>query len=346
MQQALMLAKRGCLSVSPNPMVGCVIVKKGRIIGQGWHMQPGKAHAEINALANAKASVEGATAYVTLEPCCHHGKTGPCTQALIEAKIARVVIATLDPNPKVQGKGVKALQSKGIDVKIGVLVNEAKVVNKIFFYYQAHHKPYVIGKWALSLDGYMNVSPGDSKAISGKSSQKEVHDLRNICDAIIVGKGTILEDDPQLTVRESSSVYPKHPLRVIISTTANLPLSAKVFNCKKAQTILFTSTLADEKRLNELQVKGVECVVLPVNEQQQISMNTILLELAKRGVTSVLVEGGRMLHQAFFKEGLVNEVHSYMAPFVIGGFSEKQPVNVDEIQCVGRDLQLIAQFRR
>ncbi|WP_157966596.1 bifunctional diaminohydroxyphosphoribosylaminopyrimidine deaminase/5-amino-6-(5-phosphoribosylamino)uracil reductase RibD [Fastidiosibacter lacustris] len=345
MQQALMLAKRGCLSVSPNPMVGCVIVKNGCIIGEGWHEYAGGNHAELNALIAAGEKAKGSCVYVTLEPCCHVGRTGACTEALIKAEVKKVVIASIDPNQLVAGKGINHLQQVGIEVIVGLLQQEAARLNKIFFYYHQTKLPYVITKWGMSLDGELQVKAGDVKQITNKASQKMVHNLRNQLDAIMVGHNTVVDDDPRLTVRMSDSKIIKHPLRVVISKSADLPIDAHVFNTAIVPTILFTSQYANPQALEALKSKNVECIVMPLNSQQKIDLKQVLKVLADKGITSLLVEGGRTLLNNFFSEGLVNEVHSFIAPVIINGCNKKQTLDISEQNFIASDYYCKGEIR-
>ncbi len=344
MSQALVLARRGRLSVSPNPMVGCVIVKSGQIIGEGWHRFAGDKHAEIHALDQAGENAKNASVYVTLEPCCHFGKTGPCTDALIKAQVVKVVVATLDPNPEVSGKGVKRLQDAGIVVELGLMQQEAISLNKIFFHYHQTHLPYVIAKWGMSLDGHMTTHLNDSKQITDQASKREVHNLRNQVDAIIVGRKTVVADNPKLTVRMTDSQMIKHPSRVVLSKTADLPLNAVLFNDKTAKTIVFTSHLADKQTLYALQDKGVECIEVALNKDHELDLHEVLTVLAAKEISSVLVEGGQTLLNAFFSANLVNEVQAYIAPVIICEFRQKVVVNIKEMGFLKADYYCIAEM--
>ena len=323
MSQALIIAKRGRLSVSPNPVVGCIIVKNSEIIGEGWHRFLGDKHAEIHALDQAGNKAENSTVYVTLEPCCHIGRTGACTEKLIKAKVCKVVIASVDPSTKVSGKGIKRLQQAGIIVSVGLMQEESREMNPIFFHYHNHHLPYVIAKWGMSLDGEMTTNVNDVKQITGKESQIQVHNLRNQVDAIIVGKNTVIEDNPKLTVRVTDAKFIKHPVRVVLSKTAKLPLDAAIFNDKVVETIVFTSYLSDRKITDALRYKGIECIVVALNRDQELNLVEVLKILATRGISSVLVEGGKTILDSFFSTNLVNEVQSYISPVIISNLEKK-----------------------
>lgn len=341
MSQALVLAKRGALTVSPNPMVGCVIVKNGQIIGEGWHRFAGDKHAEIHALDQAGDSAQGATVYVTLEPCCHVGRTGACTERLITAQVAKVVVASVDPNPQVAGKGIKRLQQAGIVVETGLMCYEATAMNKIFFHYHTHKRPYVIAKWGMSLDGQMVTHPQDNKQITNQTSQQQVHNLRNSVDAIMIGRQTLIEDNPSLTVRYSKAEFIKHPLRIVLSKTCQLPCDATLFN-DGIESLVISSDLADQDTLDALERKGIECIKVSLN-QGETDLEEVLKVLAQRGITSVLVEGGRTLLNAFFETQLVDEVQSYIAPMIIADFNHKKRINIkdngflnNDYYCMGR----------
>ncbi|MSU75001.1 MAG: bifunctional diaminohydroxyphosphoribosylaminopyrimidine deaminase/5-amino-6-(5-phosphoribosylamino)uracil reductase RibD [Candidatus Magasanikbacteria bacterium] len=283
MSRALELAEQGAGWVAPNPLVGAVIVKDGQIIGEGYHATYGEAHAEVIALKNAAArgeNVAGATLYVTLEPCNHTGKQPPCTKAILESKIAHVVFAAPDPNQDVAGGGAVKLRSAELIVEDGMLVTEARYQNRIYFHWIAHHKPYVVAKVAVSKNNKLTAREGARTAISGPEAWEFVQTLRQRCDAIMVGARTVKIDNPELTVRSQKITRPRNPLRVIISGQATIPPDAKIFNDKN--TLVLTSNA-------------------------QITVATILRELARRNITSVLVEGGARLLQHFFKSGLVNE---------------------------------------
>lgn len=345
MSQALMLAQRGRLSVSPNPMVGCIIVKNGQIIGEGWHRFAGDKHAEIHALDQAGKNSKDSTLYVTLEPCCHHGRTGACTEQLIKAQVAKVIIASIDPNPKVSGKGVKCLQDFGIEVETGLMRQEAIRLNKIFFYYYEYKLPYVIAKWGMSLDGQMITHYDDSKQITNKASQKQVHNLRNQVDAIIVGRQTVLDDNPKLTVRMSDAQFIKHPLRVVLSKKADLPIDVNLFNDKIVETMVFTSDIADKKKLCILQNQGIKCIKVSLNKNGELNLYEVLHVLAKKGISSVLVEGGPTLRNAFFSANLVSEVQTYLGAVIVGKFNQKVGIEVQEDGVLQGDYYFIGLVR-
>jgi diaminohydroxyphosphoribosylaminopyrimidine deaminase / 5-amino-6-(5-phosphoribosylamino)uracil reductase len=306
MLQALELAERGRGWVEPNPLVGAVVVQGDRIVGAGWHEKYGQAHAEVNALAAAGDAARGATLHVTLEPCCHHGKTPPCTQAVLRSGVARVVTAMLDPFPEVAGQGASLLRAAGVAVEVGLCEAEARRLNAPYLKLLATHRPYVHAKWAMSLDGKIATSTGDSKWISGEASRRRVHALRGRMDAIVVGIGTVLADDPLLTARPAG---PRTATRVVLDTQGRLPP-----DCQLAQTAheapLLVATAVDGD--------VGERLVLPV-EQGRVSVTVLLDELGRRRMTNVLVEGGAEVLGSFFEARAVDEVWVFVAPRIIGG---------------------------
>ena len=320
MSHALNLAENGRLSVSPNPMVGCVVVKDNQIIGEGFHVCAGEAHAEINALAGVEA--KGATVYVTLEPCCHHGRTPPCTDALIKAGIKQIYVPCLAPNPLVPGKGVQALEQAGITVHVGLQKTEAKKLNEIFFHYIMHKKPFVIAKWAMSLDGKTRVNAEDNKKISNANSHQHSHGLRQQVDAILVGSKTVLHDDPMLTVRLNEKH--KQPLRVVLASRGQLPFHLNIFDKTKSNTLVVTTDNVDPTWQTQAKEKNIDVFIAKKNQHEQIDLSSLLTELGRREITSLLVEGGMRIHESFFNENLVNQVHVYLAPAIIGALDKKQ----------------------
>ena len=311
MRHALKLARRGTGKTSPNPVVGAVLVRAGKIIGEGWHKRAGGPHAEVFALADGKA--RGATLYVTLEPCCTHGRTPPCTDAIIAAGIRRVVVAATDPNPKHTRRGFSQLRRAGIQVTTGVLAREATALNAAFNKWITTGKPLVIAKAALSLDGKMATQTGDSKWITSDAARREAHKLRASADAIIVGAGTVLADNPQLTLRHG--VRGRQPWRVVVDSQGRSPLAAKLFkDANRHRTIVCTSNLSAAKWRQSLALLGVIVLVLPVRK-----LPVLLAELGRMEITSVLVEGGSELLGAFFDTGLVDQVAFFFAPKIIAG---------------------------
>lgn len=329
MSHALRLASGGQCTISPNPMVGCVIVQNGTIVGSGFHQKAGQAHAEIIALNNADEKSQQATMYVTLEPCCHFGKTPPCVHAIIKARIKKVIVACIDPNPLVSGKGIEALRKAGIIVEIGINEKEAIELNKIFFHYIKHKKPFVISKWAMSLDGKTVVHENDDKQISGLKSHYHTHALRHQTDAILIGAHTAIHDDPALTVRflEQDRKIEKQPVRIILCGHHSMPSQLKIFNTSESKTILVV-TEKTKYLFQHHQSRNTEILTLPENSDHTISLPDLLTALGKKEIASVLVEGGMLVHNNFFKENIVNETHIYLSPYFIGDLNHKKPMKI------------------
>src|SRR3990167_6257782 len=327
MSLALNLAEQGRFSVSPNPMVGCVIVKNNKIIGQGYHQRAGEPHAEILALRDAGDAAKGATAYVTLEPCCHQGRTPPCRNALLSAGIKKIYVASIDPNPLVAGKGIHLLRAAGIDVEAGLLEKKAKQLNEIFFHYIIHKRPFVIAKWAMSLDGKTCVNTLDSKQISGIKANAHTHQLRREVDAILVGANTLCEDDPELTARSADGNVIKHLTKIILAGKNRIPHHLNVFkNTSFGKTIIATSNEKHKEWFAPLLSEKIELLMLPKNKNGYPSLTVLLDELGKKEITSILVEGGMTTHQHFFAENLVNKIHVYLSPILIGTLQKKRPL--------------------
>ncbi len=319
MRRALELAERGRGTVSPNPLVGCVLVKNGSVIGEGWHERAGEAHAEVRALAAAGDAARGATAYVTLEPCAHTGRTGPCTEALIGAGIARVVVASLDPNPAVNGRGVERLRAQGISVEIGLLRATAETQNEVFRTAQLLRRPFVLYKTAMSLDGKIAVRTGRSRWITGPSARQRVHQWRAELDAVAVGVNTLLLDDPTLTAREPAG---RTPLKVVFDSVARTPPTAKLFAPDEAgvpaRVVIYCTSEAPQSRVAALESVGAT-VVRTSSERGRPVVAAVLSDLLARGVTSVLLEGGGTLAWDFFAHGFVDKVAWFIAPKLLGG---------------------------
>ena len=314
MREALRVAKNAIGRTSPNPLVGAVIVRDGKIIAEGWHRQAGTPHAEIHALNMAGNLAEGATLYVTLEPCSHFGRTPPCANAIVNAKISRVVIAVTDPNPKVAGRGIEILRSAGIDVTVGVLENESRKLNEFFLKWITKKIPFVTAKFACSLDGKIATVGGESKWISGEESLKFTHRLRDIHDAIMVGIGTVLADNPSLTTRFDGG---KNPVRVIVDSSAKTPLYSNVLRDGAARTIIAVTSNAPKEKISSLENLGAEIIFAGDNEK--VDLQILMKSLAEKEITSVLVEGGGTLHFSLLKLGLVDKVCAFVAPKIIGG---------------------------
>ena len=324
MLQAIQLAKQGEGWTNPNPMVGAVIVKNGRIIGKGYHKKCGELHAERNAIASLTESAEGATIYVTLEPCCHYGKTPPCTEAIIEQKIKRVVIGSRDPNPKVSGKGIKMLQEAGIEVIEDFMREECDRLNPVFFHYITTKTPYVVMKYAMTLDGKIATKTGASKWITGEAARAEVQHMRHRYMGIMAGIGTVLADDPMLNVRVEGW---KSPIRILCDSGLRIPLDGQIVkSAGKYRTIVAyadsENTEAKRKRLHEM---GVETICCP-DENNQVDLKKLMKYLGEEGIDSILLEGGGTLNDSALRAGIVQEVQAFMAPKLFGGMNSKTPV--------------------
>ncbi len=325
MQLAIELAKKGVGKVNPNPLVGAVIVKDQQILGKGYHEQYGGLHAEPNAINNAIENgkyLGGSTIYVTLEPCCHQGKTPPCTEAIISSGIKKVVIGTLDPNNLVAGKGVHRLQQAGVEVIIGILKNECKKLNKVFFHYIQTQTPYVIMKYAMTLDGKIATSGGESKWITGERARAIVHGYRNKYSAIMVGVNTVIADDPHLTCRSVSGG--RNPIRVICDTNLRTPVDSNVIQtARSTRTIIATCT-----RINHIRYikAGCEVVVVGKSSSGHVDMNDLMKRLGELGIDSLLIEGGSTLNFSAIESRIVHRVKAFISSKIFGGDGAKTAV--------------------
>lgn len=322
MREAIELAERGRGWTAPNPVVGAVIVKDGRIIGRGYHRRCGEAHAERNALADCREDPAGATLYVTLEPCCHYGRTPPCTEAILEAGIGRVVIGAADPNPLVAGKGIKLLGQQGVRVEAGVLRGLCEEQNRIFFHYIKTGRPYVTFKYAMTLDGKIATASGASKWITGEAAREQVQRLRYERRGIMVGVGTVLADDPRLNCRLPDG---RDPVRIICDTGLRTPPDAGIVRTAGRQTTIIATACGDAGRQEGYKRAGCELLVLP-RQEDGIDLQALMEALGKRGIDSILLEGGGTLGAAALRAGIVQEVYAYIAPKVFGGAGAKTPV--------------------
>lgn len=340
MAEALRLAEKARGRTSPNPMVGAVLVKEGRIIGKGYHTKAGAPHAEIEAFQNAQEDPRGVTLYVTLEPCCMHGKTPPCTEAIIQAGIRRVVAAMVDPDPRVSGKGIQQLREAGIQVDVGILEDRARRLNEAFITYQTTGLPFVISKFAMSLDGKIATKTGDSKYITNEQSRAYVHRLRDQVDAIMVGIGTVMADNPLLTTRLPSA-RGQHPHRIIVDTNLSIPLSAKVVtDLSEADTTIFTAEAVDRKKAEQLRERGVSIHSVAYDQHGRLDLRQIFEHLGKRNILSVLLEGGAKLNGSAFLSRLVDKVLVFIAPMIIGGKDARSPVEGSGIEALGDAVRL------
>jgi len=339
MQLALEQARLGLGMVNPNPLVGAVIVKNDKVIGTGYHAFFGGPHAEVNAVNNASQSVDGATIYVTLEPCSHHGKTPPCTDLLIKSRFKRVVVAAIDPNPLVSGKGIALLQHAGIDVTTGILEAEALEMNRVFNKFITKGQPYVIMKSAMSLDGKTATPQGDSKWISCEQSRKYVHNLRNELKGIMVGINTILTDDPELTCRLEDCTG-RNPIRIIVDSKGSIPLTSKVLgNPDDNPVILATTALCPPEIKNTLTENGHQ--VLTISEKNgKVNLNELIEKLYKMGIDGILLEGGGTLNEAAMKAGIVDEIQFFIAPLILGGKDAFSPISGLGFNTVAQGIKL------
>ena len=339
MERALSLARQALGHVSPNPAVGAVVVRDGVIVGEGFTQPPGSDHSEIVVLKHAGAKVRGATLYVTLEPCCHFGRTPPCSRALIAAGIAEVHLAMLDPNPLVSGRGRMELEQAGIKTVTGEHEAEARGINEAYIKYITTGFPFVIAKFAMSLDGKIATASGDSRWISGGAAQSYVHELRRNVDAIIVGVNTVLADDPQLTARsDSGEASGRQPLRIIADAQGRTPASARVFSVP-THTLLAVAEDLDRTRARTLEQAGAELIRLPSREGL-VDLKALFKLLGQKQVTSVLAEGGGQLLGSLFDQGLVDKVVVFIAPIVIGGTNAKVAVAGQGVDKVSQALRL------
>jgi diaminohydroxyphosphoribosylaminopyrimidine deaminase / 5-amino-6-(5-phosphoribosylamino)uracil reductase len=331
MARAVELAARGEGHVEPNPMVGCVIVRDGAVVGEGWHHKYGGPHAEVEALNVAGGRAKGATAYVTLEPCCHHGKTPPCTQALIAAGISRLVCAQRDPFVEVSGKGIAALQAAGIEVEVGLMEAEARRLNAPYLKLVTTGRPWIIAKWAMTLDGKLATAKGDSRWISGEASRAIVHALRGRVDGIMVGHGTAKMDDPLLTARPAG---PRVATRIVVDSRAALSLDCQLIRTARETPVLVAAgPNATQENIDRLATAGCDVISCRSTDStksgctgQSVSIPSLLDELGRRRMTNVLVEGGSKLLGALFDAGAIDEVHVFIAPKLIGGANSPSPI--------------------
>ncbi len=356
MKRALALAERGCGWTSPNPMVGAVIVRDGRILAEGWHARYGELHAERAALANAEEAVRGATMYVTLEPCCHHGKQPPCTDAIIDSGITRVVVGSADPNPLVAGKGVAILRAAGIEVVENVLREECDALNEVFLHYIREKQPFVVMKAAMTLDGKIATYTGASRWVTGEAARAHGHSLRHRYRAIMVGSGTVLADDPLLTCRIENG---RDPLRIVCDSRLRTPLTAQVVCTAQETPTLIATCVTDGERIAPYEKAGCRVWSLPERDGR-VDLVALMQRLGSENIDSVLIEGGGTLAWAALEAGIVQKVYSYIAPKLFGGRDAKTPVEgegvalpeecaqlaVKNISCLGEDILIESEVTR
>lgn len=359
MARALRLAERGLYTTDPNPRVGCVLVRDGQLVGEGWHRKAGEPHAERNALAMSGDAARGATAYVTLEPCSHHGRTPPCAQGLIEAGVARVVAAMTDPNPLVAGEGLALLGAAGIETRVGLLQTDAEALNPGYLQRMRHGRPFVRCKLAMSLDGRTAMASGESQWITGEDSRRDVQLLRARSSAILTGIGTVLADDPSMTVRlpvdelfgVESDDYLRQPLRIVLDTRLRMPPRVKMLN-QPGQTLIVCGEGASAETEAELRAAGADILRLP-QLGGRIDLSALLHALAERGVNELMIESGATLAGSALQAGLVDELIVYAAPNLMGDaarglvrlpglerLDERIDLEFADVRRVGRDLRL------
>ena len=332
-QLAIEIAKKGEGSVSPNPLVGCVITKNNKIIGAGYHQKFGEAHAEINTINSATESLEGSTLYVNLEPCSHYGKTPPCTERIIKEKIKRVVIGTLDVNPLVSGNGVKALKKAGIEVKVGILEKECIELNKFFLKYISQKLPYVTIKAAQTLDGMIADKNNVSEWISSEQSRNYVHSLRAKYDAVLIGSETARRDNPKLTVRMFEG---RNPYRIILDSKLNLKMDLNLFKKNKdKKTIIVTidDNRSKKSKIKKFEQLGVKIVFVKKNHNGRIHLKTMLKEIRKMGIASLIVEGGAKIFSSFVKQNLYDDLLLFVSPKILGtGIKTFSEISIDSLR--------------
>ena len=330
MRRAIDLAAKASGRTSPNPMVGAVIVNSDQIVGEGYHKQAGTPHAEPQALDQAKGSTRGATMYVTLEPCCHWGKTPPCTDMIVQSEINKIFVAIEDPNPIVAGKGIKQIRQSGIEVEVGLCHDEAYQLNEIFIKNMVVKQPFVILKAATSLDGKIATVTRKSQWITSSATRQKGHELRDKVDAILVGIGTILEDNPSLTTRLPNRDS-QDPIRIIVDSFCRTPTKAKIFNTKSnAKVIVATTQFAPRTKIEELKSAGANVLIVDSNSKR-VCLTSLMNKLMGLGITSVLIEGGSEIHSSALHTGIVDKVMFFIAPKLIGGKSAPGVIGGDGI---------------
>lgn len=357
MRRAVCLARNAEGRTSPNPLVGAVVVKDGRIVAEGWHRRAGTPHAEAHALNMAGELAKGATVYVSLEPCAHYGRTGPCAKALVAAGVKRVVVAMTDPNPKVAGKGLEILREAGIEVTVGVLEQEARELNECFLHWITTNRPFVVLKTAMSLDGKIATAGGESQWITNEESRLETHRLRDKYDAILVGINTAIKDNPSLTTRLPDGTG-QNPVRIVVDSKARLPLDSKLLADKAARTIVAVTEAAPAERVAALKAAGAE--IITAGAEAYVDLDNLLIQLGSMKLTSVLVEGGGNINFSLLEAGLVDRVYAFIAPKLLGGRVALTPVEGEgflqlsdavelenmEVKQLGPDIMLTGRVKR
>ncbi|MCO6441525.1 MAG: bifunctional diaminohydroxyphosphoribosylaminopyrimidine deaminase/5-amino-6-(5-phosphoribosylamino)uracil reductase RibD [Nitrococcus mobilis] len=358
MAHALQLAERGLFSTGSNPRVGCVIVRDGRLVGAGWHRQAGEPHAEINALAAAGQAARGATLYVTLEPCCHHGRTPPCTAALLSAGITRVVAACKDPNPRVAGQGLEQLAAAGITTHHGLMAEQAQTLNSGFFKRMHTGLPYVRCKLAMSLDGRTAMASGESRWITAAAARSDVHRLRARSDGLLTGRGTVLIDDPQLTARDVDTPWDLvQPCRLVLDSRLRLPKQARMLQEPGKVAVLYAHY--DRRRAQDLTAAGAELWPIEPDSGGRVELHQALTAIGNAGINELLVEAGPTLSGALLQAGLLDELVVYIAPHLMGHearpllrlpglarMAERIPITITDMRALGPDLRLTARLEK
>ncbi len=353
MKRALELAERGTGKTNPNPLVGAVIVKDGRIVGEGWHQLFGGAHAEVNAIRDAGIHAEGSTVYVNLEPCCHYGKTPPCTELLIERGVKRVVVGILDPNPLVAGAGARRLREAGIEVTVGVLEEECRKQNEVFLHFIRRRRPFVVLKAAMSLDGKIAVPSGESKWITGEEARSDVQLLRNKYSGIMAGIGTVIQDDPELTCRLPGG---RNPQRIILDSRLRISLDSRVLaNSSENPAIIACTERAPAEKVKYLEHMGAKLISCE-SSNGHIDLLDLMGKLGDLSIDSILLEGGSTVNESAFSQGIVDKLILYVAPKIIGGAMSKTmtggagipsldrawPLRIESVEKTGEDLKITA----
>ena len=355
MQLALKLASSAKGNTNPNPLVGAVLVKNGVIIGTGLHRKAGEPHAEVHAFQMAGEQAKDATLYVTLEPCSHYGKTPPCANLVKESGVKRVVVAMEDPNPSVAGRGIQLLRDAGIDVEVGLLKEKAYRVNERFIHNMIKNRPFVVSKFAMTLDGKIATASGHSQWVTDEAARADVHELRHEMDGILVGVGTVLKDNPMLTTRLQDGRIGKHPTRIILDSQLQTPLFSHVANTEIAPTIIVTSMEAQDHKAQALEAQGVKIIRVPRLETG-LELEAALRILYSEGITDILVEGGGEVNASFLRAGFIDKFLIYVAPKILGGAHSITPfggadvetmdaalaVEFAQIESIGRDLRITA----
>lgn len=339
MEYALELAERGRGVVSPNPLVGAVIVKEGKIIGEGYHEKFGQAHAEVNAIKNAREDVKGSTIYVTLEPCSHYGKTPPCVDLIIESRIKKVIVGMVDPNPLVSGRGIDILRKNNIEVHVGLLEEDCKRLNEVFIKYIDTGKPFCLLKVAMTLDGKISTYRGDSKWISSEKSREYVHKLRHEFSGIMVGIETVIRDNPMLNTR-IKGFQGKNPIRIVLDSRLRIPMDSNIVaTAHEISTIVATGEFSNLERIRELEEKSIKIIRIPLKDGK-IDMNILMEKLGNMGIDSILIEGGANVNYSSLEANLVDKLAFFIAPKLLGGKNAKTPVEGQGIEKISSSIKI------